>query len=155
MSDEEQRRALEELYSTNLERLNAAIGFCEEQGIKLYRLTSSLFPFADERAGEEALDGFSEAMRKMGERAIYLGIRLVMHPDQFVVLNSDSEAVIENSIKILRTTKAFKARAIAQKMNIYTLVLPGRISTFELEREPPRYKKIPHYQSYHPGRSSR
>ena len=39
LSDQEQRRALEELYSANLERLNAAIDFCEEQGIKLYRLS--------------------------------------------------------------------------------------------------------------------
>ena len=102
LSDKEQRLALEELYSANLERLNAAVGFCEEQGIKLYRLSSSLFPFADERVGEEALSGFGETMRRIGERAIALGIRLVMHPDQFVVLSSDSEAVIENSVKILR-----------------------------------------------------
>ena len=103
LSDQEQRRALEELYSANLERLSAAIDFCEEQGIKLYRLSSSLFPFADDRLGEEVLGGFSETMRQIGERATALGIRLVMHPDQFVVLSSDSEAVIENSIKILRT----------------------------------------------------
>ncbi|HEX5736303.1 MAG TPA: UV DNA damage repair endonuclease UvsE [Blastocatellia bacterium] len=102
LSEEEKRRALEELYSANLVRLNAAIDFCEEQGIKLYRLSSSLFPFADESVGEEVLSGFSETMRQIGERAIDLGIRLVMHPDQFVVLSSDSEVVIENSVKILR-----------------------------------------------------
>jgi hypothetical protein len=31
LSDQQQRRALEELYSANLARLNAAIDFCEEQ----------------------------------------------------------------------------------------------------------------------------
>jgi UV DNA damage endonuclease len=98
----EQNRALEELYAANLHRLGAAIDYCEEQGIKLYRLTSALFPFADERVGEETLAGFSETMRQIGERASTSGIRLVMHPDQFVVLSSDSPAVIENSIKILR-----------------------------------------------------
>lgn len=102
LSDQQQRRALEELYSANLARLNAAIDFCEEQGIKLYRLSSSLFPFADDRLGEEVLGGFSETMRRIGERATELGIRLVMHPDQFVVLSSDSESVIENSVKILK-----------------------------------------------------
>jgi UV DNA damage endonuclease len=102
LSDTEQRRSLEELYNANLKRLGAAIDFCEEQGIKLYRLTSALFPFADERVGEEALYGFSETMKETGARATALGIRLVMHPDQFVVLSSDSEAVIENSVKILK-----------------------------------------------------
>jgi UV DNA damage endonuclease len=52
--------------------------------------------------GEETLAGFSEIIRQIGERAMASGIRLVMHPDQFVVLSSDSPAVIENSIKILR-----------------------------------------------------
>ena len=32
-----------------------------------------------------------------------LGIRLVLHPDQFVVLSSDSPQVVANSIKILET----------------------------------------------------
>jgi UV DNA damage endonuclease len=102
LSDTEQRRSLKELYTANLKRLGAAIDFCEEQGIKLYRLTSALFPFADERVGEEVLQGFSETMKQTGERAIALGIRLVMHPDQFVVLSSDSKTVIENSVKILK-----------------------------------------------------
>ncbi len=101
-SASELRRALEELYAANLKRLGAAIDFCEEQGINLYRLTSALFPFADESVGEETLAGFSETMRQTGERARVAGIRLVMHPDQFVVLSSDSQSVIENSIKILR-----------------------------------------------------
>ena len=61
-----------------------------------------MFPFADESVGEETLAGFGETMSRIGERATALGIRLVMHPDQFVVLSSDSPTVIENSIKILR-----------------------------------------------------
>lgn len=37
----------------------------------------------------------------VGNRASTLGIRFVMHPDQFVVLNSESSNVIANGIKIL------------------------------------------------------
>ena len=42
-------------------------------------------------------------MRGIGERAAALRVRLVLHPDQFVVLNSESPHVVANSVKIMRT----------------------------------------------------
>jgi UV DNA damage endonuclease len=99
----EQKTALRQLYADNLSRLDNAINYCHAHGIRLYRLTSSLFPFADDPLGEDVLSEFSEAIASKGQRAIDLGIRLVLHPDQFVVLNSDSPQVVENSIKILQT----------------------------------------------------
>ncbi len=99
----EQQQMLRELYADNLVRLNRALDFCSERGLKLYRLTSGLFPFADDEAGTDVLAEFAEAARRTGERANALGIRLVIHPDQFVVLSSDSEQVVANSIKILQT----------------------------------------------------
>jgi UV DNA damage endonuclease len=99
----EQKRVLRELYADNLARLNRALDFCSERGLRLYRLTSGLFPFADDEAGADVLEEFAGEARATGERATALGIRLVIHPDQFVVLSSDSEQVVANSIKILRT----------------------------------------------------
>ena len=99
----EQKRILRELYAANLVRLNNALDFCSERGLKLYRLTSGLFPFADDAAGADVLEEFQDEARRTGERATALGIRLVIHPDQFVVLSSDSEGVVANSIKILET----------------------------------------------------
>jgi UV DNA damage endonuclease len=99
----EQRLMLRELYADNLARLNKALDFCSGRGIELYRMTSGLFPFADDPAGETVLEEFREGVAETGRRAISLGIRLVLHPDQFVVLNSDSPQVIANSIKILET----------------------------------------------------
>jgi UV DNA damage endonuclease len=99
----EQKAMLRELYADNLQRLNNALDFCGERGWKLYRLTSGLFPFADDEAGVDVLEEFREEARRTGERATALGIRLVIHPDQFVVLSSDSEQVVANSIKILQT----------------------------------------------------
>jgi UV DNA damage endonuclease len=93
---------LRKLYSANLARLNAAIDFCVARGLRLYRLTSSLFPFADEPLGEEVLREFTDRLRQTGGRAAATGLRIVLHPDQFVVLNSDTPAVIANSVKILR-----------------------------------------------------
>jgi UV DNA damage endonuclease len=102
LKKEEQQAILRELYSANLSRLNKAIDFCHNSNIRLYRMTSSLFPFADDPMGRDLLTELSDEIRRAGERAIELGIRLVLHPDQFVVLSSDSLDVIGNSIKILK-----------------------------------------------------
>lgn len=102
LGPEEQRRVLRELYRDNLKRLDAAVGFCHARGIRLYRITSALLPFSDDTAGEPLLEEFAAVMRKVGERAAALGLRLVLHPDQFVVLNSESPQVVANSVKIMR-----------------------------------------------------
>ena len=99
----EQKSALRRLYAENLTRLDAAIYYCLAHDIRLYRLTSALFPFADDPLGEDVLEEFSQVVAAKGQRARDAGIRLVLHPDQFVVLSSDSQQVIENSIKILET----------------------------------------------------
>ena len=101
LSEIEQETVLRELYTDNLKRLDKAIDFCSLNQIKLYRMTSALFPFADTDLGEAALHSMTEELRKTGDRALSLGIRLVLHPDQFVVLSSDKLSVVENSIKIL------------------------------------------------------
>lgn len=97
-----QKEKLRELYRENIVRINNAIDFCRENNINLYRLTSGLFPFSDEPIGDEILSEFTEVLSATGNRAIENKLRIVMHPDQFVVLSSDSEAVVENSVKILK-----------------------------------------------------
>jgi UV DNA damage endonuclease len=97
----ERQTALRDLYAANIKRFNLALDFCSSNGIRLYRLTSALFPFADEAVGEDVLMSFSDELRRAGARAATLGIRVVLHPDQFVVLSSDSPLVVENSIKIM------------------------------------------------------
>ena len=99
----EQKRVLRELYADNLRRLNGAIDFCAARGWRLYRMTSGLFPFADDAAGEDVLEEFRAEIARTGRRATALGLRLVLHPDQFVVLSSDSPQTVANSIKILET----------------------------------------------------
>jgi len=98
----EQEQVLRQLYTDNLQRLNAAIDFCKENNIRLYRIPSGLFPFADTEQGEAIQDEFKEQIKATGDRVRLSGIRLVVHPDQFVVLSSDTPSVIENSIKILQ-----------------------------------------------------
>lgn len=97
----QQQSLLDELYRDNLRRLDAALTYCRREGIGLYRLPSGLFPFADEPVGLEVLTAMRDGLAETGNTAIEAGIRLVMHPDQFVVLSSDSPEVVANSIKIL------------------------------------------------------
>ncbi|MET0648289.1 MAG: UV DNA damage repair endonuclease UvsE [Pyrinomonadaceae bacterium] len=101
--EDEQKRMLRDLYAANLARLNRALDFCTARGLSLYRMTSGLFPFADDEAGSDVLEEFAGELKRTGARAIELGIRLVLHPDQFVVLSSDSPQTVANSVKILES----------------------------------------------------
>jgi UV DNA damage endonuclease len=103
LSSAEQQEKLRTIYSANIERLFKAIAFCQQEKIQLYRLSSGLFPFADSAIGEDILAEFASILQQVGRLAKNNHIRLVIHPDQFVVLNSDRKEVISNSIKILKT----------------------------------------------------
>jgi UV DNA damage endonuclease len=96
-----QQLLLDALYRENLQRLGNAINYCRREKISLYRIPSSLFPFSDEAIGLHILTGMADALARVGRAASGAGIRMVMHPDQFVVLSSDSPTVVANSIKIL------------------------------------------------------
>ncbi len=89
--------ALRTIYVHNARVLDDALSFCSENGIALYRMVSGLFPFADMPIGTRMLRRFGSALRKIGARAARLGIRVVSHPDQFIVLSSESERVVANS----------------------------------------------------------
>jgi len=100
---EEQTELLRSLYSENLKRLYKAADFCRENDIHLFRMNSSLLPFSDAPVGADLLPEFAELMQMVGSHFQESGIRLVLHPEQFVVLNSERADVVENSIKNLST----------------------------------------------------
>ncbi len=103
LSEPEREGALRQLYVDNLKRLYGALTFCQRRNIQLYRLPSGLFPLSDleDEVGAKILAEMSADLAGIGQQAQELGIRLVLHPDQFVVLSSDSSQVVETSIKIL------------------------------------------------------
>jgi len=101
-AEDSQRRVLEDIYRDNIQVLDNALRYCEREGISLYRMPSSIFPFLDTPLGLEVIEPFRATLGRSGQRAIERGIRLVMHPDQFVVLSSDSDTVVENSVRILQ-----------------------------------------------------
>ncbi|MBN9387267.1 MAG: UV DNA damage repair endonuclease UvsE [Chloroflexi bacterium] len=104
LPEEARSGTLEALYRENFRRLMGALTFCIENKIRLYRLSSANFPMSDlagDPTGDLILQRMAPEMAEFGEIATANGIRVVMHPDQFVVLNSTSPQVVENSIKTL------------------------------------------------------
>ncbi|MCP6762967.1 MAG: UV DNA damage repair endonuclease UvsE [Fischerella sp. CENA71] len=103
LSEEQRVSTLKELYRDNLQRLDGALTFCQQYNIRLYRMSSGLFPLSDweDEVGAGVLEEMSGDLSKIGQRANQLGIRMVLHPDQYVVLSSDSPQVVTTSIKIL------------------------------------------------------
>lgn len=103
LSPAARREKLRDLYHDNTARLLKALDFCRQRGIRLYRMTSQLFPMSDldDGIGAEVLAELSAILPEVGQRAESYGIRVVVHPDQFVVLSSDSPNVVENSRLIL------------------------------------------------------
>ncbi|YAF95800.1 MAG: UV DNA damage repair endonuclease UvsE [Nodularia sp. CChRGM 3473] len=103
LSLSQRESALRELYTDNLQRLDQALTFCQENNIRLYRMSSNLFPLSDmeDEIGANILEEMSANLGKIGQKAQALDIRIVLHPDQYVVLSSDSPEIVQTSIKIL------------------------------------------------------
>ena len=98
---EERAGILRSIYSDNIARLTKAVDFCSERGIRLYRISSALFPSADTPDGAPVLAEFDAALGAIGAAAKERGLRIIAHPEQFVVLSSDNPLVIENSVRNL------------------------------------------------------
>jgi UV DNA damage endonuclease len=101
LSKSNRTKALRAVYWDNLHRLHRTLSFCARNDIHLYRMSSSLFPMSDETMGREMLRSMSANLSSIGRRAQRLNIRIVVHPDQFVVLNSENPKVARTSVRIL------------------------------------------------------
>ena len=101
---EERAGVLDNLYRDNIARLTAAAGYCTAHGIRLYRMSAALFPMLDlagDPTGEQVLTALTPEMQAAGAAFVSAGIRVLVHPDQFIVLNSERPEVVENSVRAL------------------------------------------------------
>lgn len=91
----------------NLTVSNETIKHCASIGVKHYRLSSSIFPLVTDPTLSLTLEHFprySEILSKLaeiGNSSKRLNISLSLHPDQYVVLGSNSDDVCSKSIKEL------------------------------------------------------
>src|ERR671911_805806 len=100
LGDAEKVRAL---VFENLLGLETILRWNAEHGVKLFRIGQSLIPFASHPAFPydwEAEHG--DDLRGIGELARSLGIRLSMHPGQFIQPGSPKPGVSERSLVELR-----------------------------------------------------
>ncbi|MBV9271827.1 MAG: UV DNA damage repair endonuclease UvsE [Candidatus Eremiobacteraeota bacterium] len=103
LPDDRRDETLGELYRDNARRLQAALEYCEAHIIGMYRMPTGLFPFMDHPLGAPLMHEpkLRKALKRAGDFARSKNIRLVSHPDQFVVLNSERPEVVENSVRVL------------------------------------------------------
>jgi len=92
-----------ETVNANLDCLEDMLRFNVEHGLLFLRLTSDLIPFASHPICRfDWVGHFSPRFEKIGRLIKRHGMRIVMHPDQFVVLNSPRPDVVERSVAELR-----------------------------------------------------
>jgi UV DNA damage endonuclease len=102
-NEAERRRKLGGLYCDNLHKLFQALEYCFANDIRLYRMTANLFPLSDweDGIGRQVLTEMMPLMTGFAARAEALNVRVIVHPEQYVVLSSESASVRENSINVL------------------------------------------------------
>jgi UV DNA damage endonuclease len=80
----------------SLEALHGVIGYCERNGIRMYRMTAALAPYAthpDMPQFHRQVDECREELAELGARAREADVRLSTHPSQYIVLNSEDPAI--------------------------------------------------------------
>lgn len=104
----ERLRYVNDLCLHNAEALRRAIEYCAANGIGAFRINSQIMPVRTHpEVGYDVdlLPGAADVVtrfRTCGELAARTGIRLSLHPDQFVLLSSPDTGVTQRSVDELR-----------------------------------------------------
>ena len=87
----------------NLAHLEKILNFNVENRLLFFRISSDLVPFASHPICKfNWIDNFKSEFKQLGEYIKANNIRISMHPDQFVILNSSNDKVTDNSINELK-----------------------------------------------------
>jgi UV DNA damage endonuclease len=97
-----QPEQIKSVYLNNVKNLCNMLPKIADKGIRLFRISSALFPLADQV--DRSLwdnDDIKSILRESGDFIKNTGMRVSTHPGQFCVISSDSDKVIQNSIREL------------------------------------------------------
>lgn len=96
-------RRFNETVKNNLNHLQKILEFNVNNNILFFRLSSDIIPFASHPICKvNWRNVFKKDLKNIGDYINNNKMRISMHPDQFVILNSKNERVIENSIRELQ-----------------------------------------------------
>jgi len=107
LEKQEKLKKLDIIILQNVKSVYSAIEFCVENQIFSFRITSTLLPLYTHSECRYAIDDLPSSdeifsiLKKCKNFSQKNNVRLVFHPDQFVVLNSPREDVVEKSIEDL------------------------------------------------------
>ncbi|PRY93349.1 UV-damage endonuclease [Hasllibacter halocynthiae] len=91
----------------SLEYLDAILDHCAARGIRMYRMSSDLAPYAthpDMPQFHGMVEDSAGELAAIGAKAERLDVRLSFHPPQFILLNTPDEAVLEKSVNDLASS---------------------------------------------------
>ncbi|MBM2575446.1 UV DNA damage repair endonuclease UvsE [Jannaschia sp. Os4] len=90
--------------SVSLDYMDAILDHCAARGIRMYRMSSDLAPYAthpDMPQFHGMVEQSADRLREIGDKAGRLDVRLSFHPSQFVLLNAPDETIVEKSVNDL------------------------------------------------------
>jgi UV DNA damage endonuclease len=120
-----QLHRLSELCLANAKSLLSALEFCAGNGIGSFRIISPIMPVKTHPTvgyRVEELPGADEIVsqfRCCGEFARAHGIRTGFHPDQFVVLNSPDDEIVERAVRDIESQCEIAEWTNADTVNIH------------------------------------
>ena len=83
--------------------LEAILKYNVKNNLLFFRISSDLIPFASHPICKFAWHKFFQyELQRIGDYIKKYNIRISMHPNQFIVLNSHNEKTVQNSIRELR-----------------------------------------------------
>lgn len=89
---------LRELTEANLSSLDLCLDYAADRGFALFRVNSGVIPFASHPVNRLPWwTLYAGELARLGKKALGRGLRLSMHPGQYVVLNSPDPRVVANS----------------------------------------------------------
>jgi UV DNA damage endonuclease len=98
-ADEQRLRAL---ITHNLDALERMIDYNISSGIKLYRISSDIIPFASSPINRIPWqEEYQERLKAIGIKIKGSGMRVSMHPGQYTVLNSPDDTIACNAMREL------------------------------------------------------
>ncbi|MEM1897718.1 MAG: hypothetical protein QXD36_01235, partial [Sulfolobales archaeon] len=90
------------IFEKNVKDFLALLELSCSMGLTIFRLGSNFIPFAShERFDNDWFLDVENRLRLLSDKVKSYGIRITMHPGQFVVLNSPREDVVRRSLKEL------------------------------------------------------